>query len=63
MDLIFWQKVQSNWQSVQADAIESTVNMDMFRSVLLEDIAKVKNSESYERKLEIHNEDDFWGDL
>ncbi|MEB1809737.1 MAG: hypothetical protein LPK26_21005 [Bacillaceae bacterium] len=63
MNLSFWQKVQSNWQSVQADATEATVNIEMFRTVLLGDIAKVKNGKSHEEKLEIENDDDFWGDL
>jgi AMMECR1 domain-containing protein len=62
MNLSFWKQVQTNWQSVQLDAIEAAVDLKLFRNVLLQDIANVKEAVAVaETPLELANDDEFWG--
>ncbi len=64
MNLSFWKQVSNNWQSVQLDAKEALVDLILFRNILLEDIASLKEAApTTETQLEISNEDDFWGGI
>ncbi|WP_140456868.1 MULTISPECIES: hypothetical protein [Priestia] len=64
MNLSFWKEVRTNWQSVQLDATEATVDLELFRNVLLQDIASIKEAAAtIETPLELSNDDDFWGDF
>lgn len=64
MNLSFWKQVRTNWQSVQLDATAATVDLELFRNVLLQDIASIKEATAtIETPLELSNDDDFWGDF
>lgn len=64
MNLSFWQQVAVNWQSVQLDAVEARVDLELFRKVFLQDIVSFKETvATKDTPLELSNDDDFWGDL
>ena len=64
MNLSFWKQVRTNWQSVQMDVTEAIVNLELFRDILLKDIASLKETVAIkEIPLELSNDDDFWGDF
>lgn len=64
MNLSFWKQVSVNWQSVQKDATEAKINLELFNRLILRDIAIIKEAAaSYETPVELTNDDDFWGDL
>ncbi|KLA01420.1 hypothetical protein B4147_1087 [Bacillus wiedmannii] len=64
MDITFWGKVRSNWQSVQLNTIEAVVDLELFSNALLSDISSGNgNDEIAEKPLELSNDDDFWGGL
>lgn len=64
MNLSFWNRVAENWHSVQSDAVKAIVDLELFRNVLLHDIADIREAEPVtETPLELSNDDDFWGDF
>jgi ATP adenylyltransferase/5',5'''-P-1,P-4-tetraphosphate phosphorylase II len=64
MNLSFWKQVSTSWQSVQTEAVEDAVNIELLRNVMRKDIASSKGADSMiEPSLELTNDDDFWGGL
>ncbi|MED5018468.1 hypothetical protein P9847_14255 [Paenibacillus chibensis] len=64
MNLSFWKHVSTSWQSVQMEAVEAIINIELLRNVIQKDIASSKEVGSMiEPPLELTNDDDFWGGL
>lgn len=64
MNLSFWKQVSTRWQSVQTEAVEATVNIELLLNVIRKDIVSIKGTNSMiELSLELTNDDDFWGGL
>ncbi|KOO43086.1 hypothetical protein [Priestia koreensis] len=64
MNLSFWEKVQTSWQSVQSNLVESAIDLTAFRDVLQKDIRAMKDESNMEDiQIELSNDDDFWGEL
>lgn len=64
MNLSFWKQVSTSWQSVQTEAVEAVINIELLRKVIRKDIASSKGAYSMiEPPLELSNDDDFWGGL
>ncbi|MCP2034152.1 hypothetical protein L1279_001135 [Planomicrobium sp. HSC-17F08] len=62
MNISFWTKVSSKWQSLQAEVSESRVDLGLLRKTLQNDIDAIKEPDAFEEnKSEI--EEDFWGGL